>query len=72
MDVAALRQASKDVEVELGREVLVESAAVAGSFEMFTKLADATGKESAPAAEIMFFNVVMAGVNRAYSYFASG
>ena len=69
MDREALQHASNAVEAKLGREALVEAAGVCGAFEVFTKLADSTGKEAVPASSLKVIGFVLKNANRMYSCF---
>lgn len=59
LDQLALRQTAQVVEKQLGREALVEAAAVSGAFEAFTKVADSTGKESLPPSALRAVGFVL-------------
>jgi hypothetical protein len=65
----ALATARKQVEEELGREVLVETAATIGTFECFTKFVDATGKVPNPAFMLSIMSVVLGSINWVYGMF---
>ena len=55
--------AADEVEAKLGREALVEAAGVAGAFEIFTKVADSTGKEELPPTMLNSIGCVLRLLN---------
>ena len=69
LDRNAVQRAAQTLQDELGKEVLVEMAGVAGVYECFTKFVDATGVEPPSPTLMSVMGAVLGVVNWTYSWF---